>query len=396
MRRRIFWQLLPLDGIAGQLSGIGISVTLDSWSTKQPLNLNDTDIWPDMTEPPEPRTGATDMMFCLARTEMAKIVRHAFLSNLSQKENMQGVHEAFFNEDFKVKWGHLSALEDEMESKYLRYCDFANPLHQVTMAMARAGINGGRLRIRLARSRAGQDVSDQERKEIWEIANRVLDYHINASTNHTMARYWWHLRTFFQSDAMVWVLNELRRDPALYKDSDGWKKIEDTYKAHPDLAVQKRSLHAAVGRLTLKAWDATQAWRQANNEPVPPDPAYITAVRLRPSRKESSLASNDPTPTQSSNWTYNPFNPGADFEEAVLPTQSSASTFQATDGFVGNGPVDTNSMWMAQLQDFNAPGVALNDFDFNQMVDPGTGQIDWMFWDQLSRDQTSLGPRGIN
>ena len=36
IRRRLFWQLLPLDGYAGQVSGTGISIAPNSWDTKQP------------------------------------------------------------------------------------------------------------------------------------------------------------------------------------------------------------------------------------------------------------------------------------------------------------------------------------------------------------------------
>ncbi|KAK5674691.1 hypothetical protein LTS10_012692 [Elasticomyces elasticus] len=84
MRRRLFWQLLPLDGIAAQVSGTGIALPYDSWDTKQPLNLNDEDIFPGMTETPAERIGATDMLFCLLRTEMGKFHQKVkpFLGNM--------------------------------------------------------------------------------------------------------------------------------------------------------------------------------------------------------------------------------------------------------------------------------------------------------------------------
>jgi hypothetical protein len=44
MRRRLFYQLLPLDGIASQMSGTGIAIMLDNCDTQQPLNINDDQI----------------------------------------------------------------------------------------------------------------------------------------------------------------------------------------------------------------------------------------------------------------------------------------------------------------------------------------------------------------
>lgn len=78
IRRRVFWQLLPLDGLSGQVCGTGIAMDAKNWDTKQPLNINDTDIWPGMEEPPAVREGATDMIFCLARTEIGKFHQKTF------------------------------------------------------------------------------------------------------------------------------------------------------------------------------------------------------------------------------------------------------------------------------------------------------------------------------
>lgn len=78
MRRRFFWQLLPLDGLSGQICGTGIAMESWTWDTRQPSNINDDDIWPDMEEPPKEREGATDMIFCLARTEIGKFHQKTF------------------------------------------------------------------------------------------------------------------------------------------------------------------------------------------------------------------------------------------------------------------------------------------------------------------------------
>lgn len=60
MRRRLFWQLLPLDGYAGRTSGTGISISPNSWDTKQPLNINDDQIFPGMAQPPCEQRGASE------------------------------------------------------------------------------------------------------------------------------------------------------------------------------------------------------------------------------------------------------------------------------------------------------------------------------------------------
>lgn len=387
----MFWQILPLDGLAGQLSGTGICITRDSWTTKPMLNLDDTDIWPEMTTNPEERTGATDMIFCLARTEMAKIIRSTLPS-----QSPGGVTSN--SDDLEIRDRHLLKLEDEVERKYLRYCEFVNPLHQVTMAMARAGINGGRLRVRLNRAKTkGTEISDAERKDIWTIANKIIDYHISANTNGQLQRFWWHIKAFFQSEALAWILNELRRDPERYKDEDSWRKIEATYAHHHDLAEQKRSLHLAVGRLTLKAWDATQAYLQQTSQPLMEEKPFLERIRARSNRKETSShggSSSGPTPET---MQYNPFNPGDASDDLVYGSgggQANAGfnfyPLNMSSGLKGSGGESYGSTPSAGPgfpgQGLLNPVIGSFDFDFNQMVDPNTGSIDWMFWDQLAQE----------
>ena len=63
-----------------------------------------------------------------------------------------------------------------MEMKYLRYCDFASPLHNLVMAMARTSITIGRLRIRLPRVKDMGERSEEERNEIWALSMKCIDY----------------------------------------------------------------------------------------------------------------------------------------------------------------------------------------------------------------------------
>ena len=201
-----------------------------------------------MKELPEARTGATDMIFCLARTEIAKFIQKMNPSHPNWAQTWEV-------EDVEEKERHLVALEDEMEMKYLRYCDFANPVHQITSAMLRGAIMSGRLRIRLPRAKAMKELPEEERKKVWEISNKIIDYTNAAHDNLVFQRFMWHMQAFFQFDPLIWILNELRRNPLAHKDEQIWPKIEKVFIEHPGLIELKRSLHVAVARLTLKKWD---------------------------------------------------------------------------------------------------------------------------------------------
>ena len=341
MRRRIFYQLLPLDGHAAQLCGTGISIAANSWDTKQPLNINDDDIWPDMTETPEPRTGATDIIFCLARTELAKFVREANPAWGNFERLLE--HKTIAEKDAR-----LSSLEEEMETKYLRYCDFADPLHNLVMAMGRGAMNSGRLRIRLPRAKAIKNLPENERREIWTIANKIIDYINAAHSNPALKRFEWHLQAFFQWDPLIWVLHEIRRDPHIHRDDGTWSKIERIYADHPSILTQKRALHTAVIQLTLRSWEASQSTLSPEERQAQPEPLFIANIRHLLNRRGSTQDSNS-TPADE----YNPFKPSAyQFEDLLV------SNFSNVDWDPDN-------------------------IDFNSMANFNGDAMDWLFWDQL-------------
>jgi len=251
MRRRLFYQLLPLDGGASQMSGTGISMMPDAWDTQQPLNVDDEQIWPGMTEAPEERKGATEMIFCLSRSWVAKVFVAA---------GRPGSGSWRFN-DAKEAERVIDETESEVEEKYIRYCDIVNPLHFLTVASARSGITAMRIRLRLPRLR-NQTATDAERKELFRFAEKILDTDTAAYGHSGLQRYRWYVTSFFlwgTWDSLVVVLTTLWRRPDLLSLTDtaeAWNKVEQLYRNHRDLFESKRTPHVAMQRLTLKAWDA--------------------------------------------------------------------------------------------------------------------------------------------
>lgn len=297
-----------------------------------------------MTEPPEPRTGATDVMFCLARTTLGKFIQKA----MPLFGNWARMWE---NEELDEKERQLDQIEEEMETKYLRYCDFANPLHCLVMALCRTAVNAGKLRIRLPRAQATKDLPEKDREAIWKQSVKIIDYDIAAQNNLNLQRFMWHLQAFFQWEPLIWILNEIRRDPSAHQDDQIWDRIEKVYDFHPAMLTQRRALHVAVGQLTLKAWDASHQGSFWQNQPVP---SFINSLRSFTCKRSNSRANSTAPPTNE----YNPFDPTQDASE------------------------DLGASSLAN------PAFNTNNFDFSRMGD--FNDMDWMFWDQLMRDPVSF------
>ncbi|KAK4900849.1 hypothetical protein LTR27_002032 [Elasticomyces elasticus] len=327
MRRRLFWQLLPLDGIAAQLSGTGIALPYDSWDTKQPLNLNDEDISPDMTVTPVERVGATDMLFCLLRTEMGKFHQKVkpFLGSWGRLWELGDLSAVGEMEAAIVE------METKFETKYMRYCDPVIPIHFLALLMGRGAPQNARLRLRLPRVRAGENVSEQELRELWTLAMRMFDYDISAQTNPELKKFSWHLQAIFQWDCMIWVLNEIRRgSPVIADPQEAWARIEKMFTCHPQFLTPGRALHAAIRRLTMKGWDEQPAaWRQIG------EPAFIQNLRIALEKRQPGSAGSMPTATSASQWTPQETALGPEPLKTAMVAESTDPFANATN-FVGD------------------------------------------------------------
>ncbi|KAI5924909.1 mitogen-activated protein kinase [Camillea tinctor] len=203
MRRRLFYQLLPLDGDASQMTGTGISIMPDVWNTQRPLNINDDQIWPGMTEAPEEQKGGTEMVFCLSRSCLGE-----FFAGARRRAN--GANSGLLK-DYQDAELLISEAENEVEEKYIRYCDIVNPLHFLTIGLARSGITAMRLRVRLPRVR-GPNATDAEQREAFELAQKILDTDTTAYAHAGLKKYRWYVRPFFlwgTWDALIFVLTTL-------------------------------------------------------------------------------------------------------------------------------------------------------------------------------------------
>ncbi|KAK8053115.1 C6 transcription factor domain protein [Apiospora saccharicola] len=274
MGRRLFWQLIPLDGYAAQVSGTGISMPPNSWDTKQPLNINDSQIWPGMTEKPVPQEGPTDMIFYLVKAQ------------LSDLYNRKGVKVATSGPTVDLKTGvELDKMVDRVESaieiKYLRYCELGNPLHFVLLGHVRSAANSVRLRNRISRVAARTNASDQELRDLCALADKILETDNALYRNPSVKGFRWKIESLFIWDALKCILMGLSR-PGFYGTTEElnttWDKIAEAYSNHSDITEARGAMQVIVGKATLRAWNA--------NPPSLPisEPAFITRLRSRHDR----------------------------------------------------------------------------------------------------------------
>jgi hypothetical protein len=341
LRRRLFYQVFPHDCRVSQFAGIDFVSLPAAWDTKPPLNINDNQIWPGMTESPVEQKAATDMIFCLSRIYVGRsLAKLGKPIDSAAPWTLPDSHEAE---------KAISAAENELEERFIRYCDIVDPLHFLTVGLARSGMTAMRLKIRLSKIR-DQNATDEERVHLFMLAQKTLDTDAAIHGHGGISRFQWHIKPFFfwgTRDSFIYVLTILLKRCDLLSPGEieaAWNSIAQLYQHHDELFNGKQALNVALRRLSLKAWDSYKKTSSA------PEPYFISTLR---SLREKREKRQNPRGT------------------LICPT---------LDATLSTGPPPASDINTSLGSLSNSIGLDISQH-LNFDVD------DWLFWDELIQGQ---------
>jgi hypothetical protein len=130
MRRRLWWQICILDSRASEDHGCDPTIIDQAFDTQMPLNVNDTDLSPDMKELPEAKIGCTEMTFGLIRFEITIVLRRIQYVPPGPKKCLKFFADASVEK--KEEW--IRECHQRIEERYLQNCDMSVPLFWVSYA----------------------------------------------------------------------------------------------------------------------------------------------------------------------------------------------------------------------------------------------------------------------
>ncbi|TAQ89108.1 hypothetical protein B7494_g2570 [Chlorociboria aeruginascens] len=271
MRRRVWWHIVFLDGHASKLAGAGHPTWLTTFDTKLPLNISDSDLSPSMTEIPVERQGATEMMFCSLRYEVAEALRTS--SAFSKKCDGQWV-VATGSELIREKDKAIDAIESRFENKYLKFCDPSIPLHLLCIYVAKSVICTMRLIAHHPRqySDKGASMPQEEKDMIFYESLKLLEYDSLGHSHKAVQGFLWHIHSHFQLDAFIYILSELRHRTSGDLAERAWEQVKQAYDFRPEMINNsKNGLYFAVGNLVLKAWVKREESQYRGTYQTPPE-----------------------------------------------------------------------------------------------------------------------------
>ncbi|KAK9330883.1 fungal-specific transcription factor domain-containing protein [Lipomyces starkeyi] len=246
IRRRLWWQILILDNRSAQLSGAASGLEAYDFSEAlRPLNINDCDLSPAMKELPAEHTGVTEMLFCSVRYEFGVFIR--------QSESWKATAVSM-----QVKDKAIDELENCLEQKYLRYCDPSIPLHLLSSLLARTAVCQMRLIAHDPRQYPdkGANMPQSEKDMLFSTSLKMIEYDNLAHATKSIQGYLWHVNVFFELDAFIYILSELRTRLAGELVDRAWQQVNLVYDYHPEMITDTRNaLYFAIGNVAVKAWE---------------------------------------------------------------------------------------------------------------------------------------------
>ena len=270
MRRRLWWSLIVLDLRTAEDYGTDPSIMEQTFDTRMPLNIGDTEISLTTMQAPESQIGYTEMTFCLLRYEVSSTIRrldyvppgtgrcHDIESSLSlqQKEHM------------------IESTIKRLEQRYLQYCDMRVPIQWVTATVGRLVMAKLWLTVYHPLQRPGSSIelSQSVKERLFVTSIEVVEYARLLETEQSTAKWGWMFRTYVQWYALAYILAELCISTAgdivdrAWRAVDGvfdcWESVRKTSSTDGDGGVvggKRGMLWGPLKQLLVKAKKAREA-----------------------------------------------------------------------------------------------------------------------------------------
>ncbi|KUJ11564.1 uncharacterized protein LY89DRAFT_654212 [Mollisia scopiformis] len=286
MRRRLWWQIVLLDGRIGEMAGSKDSTMNPAWDCSLPLNVNDSDLYPHIKEPPAPRDGATECLFIMLRCEIADWIRHApfyldfcspFLKPLARQPG-PGQPKT------------LDEVEEMIEAKYLKHCDLQIPLHFGSSCLSRSFVGKWRLGECIAQHHNPETgIQQPHRNKMTDNAIRMIELDTLVRTCPLTKGFIWFADYHFPFPAYVALVQELRRSTIGPLVDRAWEAIRINFDERKLATLSIRSvLFRHMFGLLIKAWEAREAALESvDGQPLHlTEPQFITDIRAKTGKEK--------------------------------------------------------------------------------------------------------------
>ena len=281
MRRRLWWSLILFDTRINEVAASKTTTLDPTWDCKVPLNVNDSDLRPEMKGPPATQGNPSEALFAVVRSELGEFIRHSVFHLDFNSPALKPIAKSLQNGPSPETDGVVK-LEELIEKQYLKFCDPENPIHFMTIWTTRASLAKCHLMEYHSRqSSSSVSPTEAQRDTATSHALRMLECDTKIMTSPLTKGYLWLNHLYFPFPAYIQIVQDLRRRPISERVQQAWDVMSDNHAAWFDAQPKDSSpFFRLLCKLVLHAWEDCEAASKQKGEALT-TPRIVSTIRDR-------------------------------------------------------------------------------------------------------------------
>jgi hypothetical protein len=279
MRRRLWWSLVLFDTRIGEMADYKTTRLAPTWDCRTPLNVNDSDLRPEMKEPPQVLGKSSEALFAVVRSEIGDFVRNSMFYIDFTAPALKPIAKDVQNGPIP-EGGELVILEKMIEDKHLKACDLENPLHFLTTWTARGFIAKYRLLEHYSNcSDSSVPLTEAQHDTAISYALSMLECDTKLVTSPLTKGFLWLVNFYFPFPAYIHIVQDLRRGPISRHAEQAWAVMSDNCEAHFGFQYRDDSpFFKLFAKMGLQAREACELAFKQLGKPLTPS-IFVSSIR---------------------------------------------------------------------------------------------------------------------
>ncbi|KAI9826474.1 MAG: hypothetical protein M1819_007367 [Sarea resinae] len=270
MRLRLWWHLCVLDSRAPEDQGFQPTVDVMNGELRLPLNVNDNQIYPDMTSFPVESDGWTEMSFFLIQTESCRLLHPVLetqeqhsadaLPDITARRKMIQEHGQYLSAKYGIPSG--SGTLTDLSRIALQHITTASKKMEFVLQL--------REEISTQKQKGAQDDAIPDKlKPSFKLACDGLESNYVSLKEGVASRFKWFFNMYTQWYALAYVLRCLCSSPCGVETERAWTLVEELFPRGMSLHGHSAGLddeygHGSISRcLNLLRFQALSLRQQA-------------------------------------------------------------------------------------------------------------------------------------
>lgn len=208
MRRRLWWSICVLDSRASEDSGYDAAIPLDGVDTQIPLNVDDSELLPNMTELPKPTIGLTSMTFSVVRFEATRTFRRLQYASAGTIGKCGKLHAA---KNLAEKSEMIANYQGCLQDIFLKHRDPSDPFCWYIATICAIVITKMWLLMYhpYLRKESCAGLSQETRNTLFIGSISMIESWLQLNTEVRTRKWRWLCETYIQWYAITFILTEL-------------------------------------------------------------------------------------------------------------------------------------------------------------------------------------------